>query len=190
MKNLAPEKQKKLLLVIVCTLAVIGMIYFFLIGPQNTKNRKAAAQIVSEQQHLKKIESTIKMANTTAKMAATNAMLLKSAEKDVASGDLFAWTYGTMRRFKSNYAVDIPSIGQPVESAMDMIPNFPYKQIKFTLVGTGYFHDIGKFIADLENKFPHMRVDSLTIDSPNSSGDSSEKLSFRIQVAALVKSNT
>lgn len=189
MKRLAPDKRNKLIFVILGTLAVIAGIYLFLIGPQIAENHKVAAKIVSEQERLKKIEDTIKMAEATAKNAETNALLLKAAEKDVASGDLFAWTYDTIRRFKSDYSLDIPSVGQPVQSVVDLIPNFPYKQIKFSLIGTGYYHDIGKFISDLENKFPHMRVDNLTIDASGGTDESSQKLSFRIELVALVKPN-
>jgi hypothetical protein len=56
-------------------------------------------------------------------------------------------------------------------------------------MGTGYFHDIGKFIADLENKFPHMRVVNLAIDPSNAQGAGLEKLSFRMEIVALVKPN-
>jgi Tfp pilus assembly protein PilO len=190
MKRLSPDKRNKLIMVLLGTFAVIGAIYFLLIEPQNAENQKVAGKIVSEQARLEQIEKTIKTADLTAQTAATNAVLLKAAEKDVASGDLFAWTYDTMRRFKSDYPLDIPTISQPTVSEVDLIPNFPYKQIKFSLVGTGYYHDIGKFIADLENKFPHMRVDNLTIDSGGGPNGASEKLSFRIEVAALVKSNS
>lgn len=189
MKRLSPDKRNKLIMVVLGTFAVIGMIYFFLIRPQNDQNQKVAGKILSEQARLQQIENTIKMASATAQNAETNALLLKKAEKDVASGDLFAWTYDTLRRFKSDYRVDIPSIGQPVQSKVESIPDFPYNQIKFSLVGTGYYHDIGKFIADLENNFPHIRVDSLTIDSSGGQDASSEKLSFRIELVALVKSN-
>ncbi len=60
---------------------------------------------------------------------------LNQAEEDVATGDLFAWTYDTIRQFKAGYHVDIPTIGQPVQSDVDLIPNFPYKQINFSLDG-------------------------------------------------------
>jgi hypothetical protein len=69
---------------------------------------------------------------------------------------------------------------------VDLIPNFPYKQVKFSLTGTAYYHDLGKFIADLENNFPHIRVVNLAIGS---NGDS-ELLSFRVDIVALVKSNS
>ncbi len=56
---------------------------------------------------------------------------LTQAESDIASGDLYAWTVDTIRRFKTNYRVEIPTIGQPSQGDCDLIGDFPYKQIKF-----------------------------------------------------------
>ena len=96
---------------------------------------------------------------------------------------------GRMRQFKVNRHIEITTIGQPTQSDVDMLPNFPYKQIRFEIIGNGYFHDIGKFIADLENKFPHMRIINLTIDTALGAETAGEKLSFRMEIAALVKPN-
>ena len=103
-------------------------------------------------------------------------------------GDVFAWTYDTIRRFKAAYKIDLPNIGQPTQGYVDLIPSFPYKQIKFTISGTGYYHDLGKFVSDLENKFPHLRVLNIALEPV---GDQSpEKLTFRMEIAALIKANT
>ena len=187
MKRLSPEKRNHLILVTAGTIAAIALVYFFLIGPQNTANAKLSDQIVSAKERLHKMQATIKNAKQTAQNVAVDKTKLQSEEKDVASGDLFAWTYATMRRFKAHYKLDIPTIGQPVESDVDLIPNFPFKQIKFSIIGSGYYHDIGKFVSDLENKFPHMRVLNLTIDAGGGQAASSQKLSFRLEVVALVK---
>lgn len=190
MKRLSTEKRNRLILVILGTLGLISAVYFLLVRPQSDENQKINAKIISEQDGFEKIKSTIKTAGSAAGSVADNSALLARAEEDVASGDLFAWTYDTIRRFKAGYRLDIPNIGQPILSEVDIIPNFPYKQIKFSLIGTGFYHDIGKFVSDLENKFPHMRVINLVIDPTGGGGDSStEKLSFRMDIVALVKPN-
>jgi len=190
MKRLSTEKRNQLILVIIGTVGLISAVYFLLISPQKDENQKIANKIISEQDRLDRMKSTIKMSGSTAGSAGDYSSLLARAEEDIASGDLFAWTYDTIRRFKSNYQIDIPSIGQPALSEVEIIPNFPYKQIKFSLVGTGYYHDIGKFAADFENKFPHMRINNLVIDPTGGTESTTEKLGFRLDIVALVKSNT
>lgn len=190
MKRLTTDKRNKLILVILGTVALISVVYFLLIGPQKAENQKLISKIASEQERFVKMKNTIKMADTTSVSAVDSTALLTRAEEDVASGDLFAWTYDTIRKFKAGYRLDIPSVGQPIQSDVDLIPGFPYKQIKFSLVGTGFYHDIGKFASDLENKFPHMRIVNLAIDQTGGAEASPEKLAFRMDIIALVKPNT
>jgi hypothetical protein len=83
--------------------------------------------------------------------------------------------------------VDIPTPGQPIQGDCDLFANFPYKQIHFSLIGTAYYHDLGKFIADFENKFPHCRVVNLAADATGTGPGGGEKLNFRMDIAALVK---
>ncbi len=64
-----------------------------------------------------------------------------------------------------------------------------YKQVRLSLFGTGYYHNIGKFVSDFENTFPHMRLVNLAIATTDSADDS-ELLSFHVEVVALVKPNT
>lgn len=190
MKRLPTDKRNQLILVILITLGLISMVYFFLIGPQKAENQALISKTSSEQDRYLKIKEIIKTADATAASAIDNTALLNRAEEDIASGDLFAWTYDTIRRFKTGYRVDIPNIGQPVQSDVDLIPSFPYRQIRFSLMGTGYYHDIGKFTSDFENKFPHMRIVNLSIDPVGGADTSPEKLSFRMDIVALVKPNT
>lgn len=189
MKRLSPDKRNKLVLVIVATLAVIGLIYFFLIAPQKEQNRKLAAETAAKQTKLQLIKTSIKQGDATAAKVGEITQQLSRAEEDTATGDLYAWTYDSIRRFKAAYHVDIANPGQPTLGECDLIGNLPYKQIKFQITGTGYYHDIGKFVADLENKFPHLRVINLTMDAGGAAEGTSEKLSFRMEIAALVKPN-
>jgi Tfp pilus assembly protein PilO len=190
MKKLSTDKRNKLIMVVVVTATIIGAVYFLLISPQQEQNRTLAKKTSDELARLQTIKKTIKDADANNNKSEKIITQLSSAEADAASGDVFAWTYDTIRQFKVNRHVDITTIGQPIQSDVDILPNFPYKQIKFQIIGNGFYQDIGKFVADLENKYPHMRVLSITID-PNLGAEASpEKLSFRLEIAALLKSNT
>jgi Tfp pilus assembly protein PilO len=186
MKRLSPAKRNQLIIVLLVTAALIGAVYFFLISPQNKENSQLIKQTSDRQADLDKYKRIISQAQATSNQLAALSLQLSNTEQDIATGDTYAWIYDTIRQFKTNYHVDIPTISQPVMGDVDLIPDFPYKQVKFSLVGTAYYHDLGKFIADLENNFPHVRLENLAIDS---NGDS-ELLSFRVDVVALVKPNS
>ena len=189
MKRLPPDKRNKLVLVLAGTAGLIGMVYFFLISPQKEENYKLGVAEAADKAKLQQVRQTVSQATATSDRVAEISQLLARAEDDAATGDVFAWTYDTIRQFKTAHKVEISSIGQPVQSDVDLIANCPYKQIKFQILGNGYYHDIGKFIASLENKFPHMRVTSLAIDPAGGPDAQGEKLSFRVEIVALVKPN-
>jgi hypothetical protein len=190
MKRLPPAKRNQLIGVIIATLGLICAVYFALISPQNGKNRELAVKIVQENQRLQSYQTAISQMKATENELNGMNLQLAHAEEDVASGDLYAWTYDKIRAFKAGYHVDIPSIGQPTQSDCDLIGDFPYKQIRFSLTGTAYYHDLGKFIADFENRFTHCRVVNLTASPASESPSGGEKLNFQLQIIALVKPNT
>jgi len=184
------EKRIQFTLVIVCTLAVLGLIGFAVIRPQYTALSKIHKTAGSARAKLQTIRETIQKGKDSAAQWSVTASNLTRAEGDVASGDNYAWTYDTIRRFKATYRVDIPTIGQPSMGDVDLLPQFPYRQIKVNITGTAYYHDLGKFIADFENTFPHIRVVNLAVEPLNITGLGNEKLSFRMDIVALVRPNS
>lgn len=188
MNKLSKEKRNQLLIVIGGTVVVLSLIYFFLIAPQNESLRQIAQSKSDALIKLSKYRDIIKESDDTDNKLQQSSDDLARAENDIATGDIYAWTYDAIRRFKTAYHVDIPNISQP-SSVVDvnLIGGFPYKQITLTINGNGFYHDLGKFVADFENNFPHMRVVNLTVEPVGGSGTDAEKLSFRMDIVVLVK---
>ncbi len=186
MKWLPKDRRTPFFIAVCITAALLIIICFGLIRSQNAALTSLAGSRKSETDKLQSMESTIKNADLTANRLTETMASLTQAEADMASGDLYAWTYTTIRNFKQPYKVEIPEIGHPDVGDVDMFPAIPYKQIRFSLSGTAYFHDLGKFIADFENAFPHAQVENLAIEPDPNAG---EKLSFRLQIVELVKPN-
>lgn len=183
------EKRTQFILVIFGTLVVLGLIGFALIRPQYQTLSRIANDEGDERAKLQRIQDTIKKAGDTSTQLSNVVSNLSLAELDMASGDFYAWTYDTIRKFKASYRVDIPTVGQPSLGDVDLLQQFPYKQIRVTINGTAYYHEFGRFIADFENTFPHIRVVNLTIE-PVSSEPGNEKLAFKMDIVALVKPNS
>ena len=184
------EKRTQFILVILGTLVVLGLIGFLLIRPQYQTLSKIHKTAGDERDKLQKIKDTIKKAGDTTAQLTNVTAILSSAEEDMAVGDNYAWTFDTIRRFKASYRVDIPTIGQPALGDVDVLPQFPFKEIRVTISGTAYYHELGKFLADFENSFPHIRVVNLALEPVNATEAGNEKLSFRMDIIALVKPNS
>ncbi|HUA66718.1 MAG TPA: hypothetical protein VME24_12780 [Alphaproteobacteria bacterium] len=180
------QKRNQLLVTAVAVLLAVAGLGFGLIRPQYTKLSGIRKETTATQKTWQDDERLIQLSVSNKVVLAALSTQLASNENDLATGDTYAWILDTVRHFKAGYKVELPVIGQPTVEAMDLLPGFPYQQLRFSISGTGYYHDIGKFIADFENRYPHMRVVNLEMGPV---GGDSEKLSFRADVVALVKSS-
>jgi hypothetical protein len=144
---------------------------------------------VATEKKCRQVLDAIKNASQIESDLAIAKKALAEGETDVASGDLYAWVVNWLRQFKAGYKVQIPQfsqLGSPVD--VNLIPNFPYKQTTLTVAGTAHFHDLGRFLADLENQFPHVRLLNLSLDvNAGAASVETEMLSFKVDIVTLAK---
>ena len=187
--KLPKEKRQQLILVVVFAVALLSGLGLGLIKYQYSHLARLAMDKASAEVKLRQIRDAVKHAKEVEAEAEAASRELAAAEVDLASGDLYSWVINFLRQFKAPYHVEIPQFGQidgPKE--VSLLPAFPYKQATLTVAGTAHFHDLGRFLADMENRFPHIRVLNLSLDSNlNATSADPESLSFRMDIVALVK---
>jgi Tfp pilus assembly protein PilO len=191
LSKLNKEKRNRLVLVALVTLIAVAGLYFGLIRRQNENLVRLAQKRTDAGKKLQVVLDAIKRADPIKTELDEFRTTLAGAESDIASGDLYAWVINWLRQYKATYKVEIPQysqLGSPVD--VNLLPYFPYKQITLTVAGTGHFHDLGRFLADLENQFPHVRLLNLTLDAnaPSQSVEP-ETLSFKMDIVTLAKPN-
>ncbi len=189
MRRLSREKRNQLITVIVITVGVLALIGFGLIRSQYDSLSRVAKTEKTAKATLLDIKHAITNSEAIANDWDEVSNALAHEEDDMASGDFYSWTYDTIRHFKQSYKVEIPEVGHPTTSESDLLPAFPYKQIQFVIDGTVYYHDLGKFIADFENSFPHSRIARLVIEPVTDRDNSGEKLTFKMEIITLIKPN-
>jgi Tfp pilus assembly protein PilO len=190
MKRITKQKRDQLILAAVVILMVLVGIYFVLIRAQEESLRALRAQKIEQQTKADQMKDKIKNSKVIETQLNEVASTLAVQEQEMASGDLYASLVNTIRKFKLRYKLDIPQFS-PASSVMDedLLPRFPYKQVKITISGTGYYEEIGKFIADFENEYSASRVLNLElVPTPGAGPESKEKLTFRMDVVSLVAS--
>lgn len=190
--NAMPKKKRhQVILVLLLTLGAMAGLWFGLINYQMQRLGELAADIAAAQAKY----DTARKAAAGAKqlevdLAAVTAQL-DEIEENMPSGDLYSWLINRIRAFRQVHRVEIPQFSTIVEGDTSLLPNFPYRQVTLTIGGTGFFHDIGKFVADFENEFPHARIQNLELEpAPPLAGAEKEKLTFRMDIVMLVKSST
>ncbi|HWX19039.1 MAG TPA: hypothetical protein VN578_03930 [Candidatus Binatia bacterium] len=192
MNKLSKEKRQQLVLVVLLTTGALVGLYFGLVRFQQRSLTELQKRKLAAKQELELVKRTIASADQIEAQVGDASARLAKLEEGMAAGDLYAWAFNTVRQFKHSYKVEIPQLSQvdgPRE--MTLLPQFPYKQASVTIGGTAFFYDLGKFIADFENQFPYFRVVNLSMEPISAlAGADKEKLSFRLEIAALVKPGT
>ena len=189
MKKLSKDKLNQLVLVALVTAAVLAGLWFSLIHAQYETLHSLAAKKMDGEKKLAERQAAIRNTDRVKAQLTDATRELGEAEHNMASGDPFSWIINTIKEFKAPYTkIDIPQFSTIVTGDMSLLPRFPYKQLTITISGTAYYHDLGRFIADFEDHFTEMRIEDLEIQRLTGVSSDSEKLFFKMNIVALIKS--
>jgi hypothetical protein len=194
-KNLPKEKRDQLLLITIGTVAVSIGLYFGLVKLQKRSLERMISQTAEQQE---KVGSAMRLVTTheeTQEDLEDNLAKLKNIEQAMASGDMYSWIITTINRFRADRKVEIPQFSREIAMEVGVFPKFPYKAAMFHVRGTAHFHELGKFIADFENAFPHIRIQNIDMEPAGQSAATTtqvtdpEKLAFKMEIVALINPN-
>lgn len=188
LKQLSKEKRNHLLLVVLLTATALGGLGLGLIRFQYDHLKAIASETADAENKLRRMKDAIGRAEQIENELTEISKTLATQEENMVTGDSYSWGLDMIRRARAPYKVDLPVVNQPVHGETTLLPKFPYKQVSFTVGGTGFYHDLGRFIADFENQFPHTRLVNLTLDPISSLVTAEqEKLEFKMDIVALVR---
>jgi Tfp pilus assembly protein PilO len=191
LRQLPKDKRNQLLLVVLITAAALAAVFLGLIRLQADRIRRIQSDTQEAQNKLTQMQQRIRTADQLEQSLADAAQQLATLEDAMAAPqDQYAWILNTIRRFTLPYKIEIPVVNQPVPGETSLLPKFPYQQASVSLSGTGHYHDIGRFLADLENQFPHFRLVNLSLDPVSSLiPDVKEVLEFKLELVVLIRPN-
>lgn len=207
MNKLPKEKRDKLILTILGAAGVAGILYTFVLGAQRDRLATLQAQILSVREKLSKAERLNRNGDGIELSLNQNRALIDVREESMApQGQYYYWFLKLLdqfrheSRFETSFIVDIT---QPEFIEAGLLPQFPYKAASFGVRLNGHYQDIGKFVADLENRFPYFRVQNVRM-SPQNAGimtgpgtqlasgeaETDGQLIAEVRVIALIKPGT
>ncbi len=198
MARLSKDKRDKLILVTMGSVAMIAGLWYGVIKSRDEEFSLMQTRRAKISEKLDKARSVVRRAVQAEAdlQAATNQ--LRTAEETMATGDSFSWSLQLLEKVKAGHDVTIIDVGRPVKGDVNMLAQFPYEAAIFSVRGTAYYHDFGKFLADFENRYPYFRVQSLSLlagsedvtgTSSSAPGTGEAKLSFKMEIVALTKPN-
>ena len=194
MKHLPKEKRDRLILTVIGTVAVIAGLWYGLVSTM----RESMAAITKQADEKKaKVVNAQRLVNSTSdlqKGLEEATAKLNVIEQSMASGDMYSWIILKVNKFREDRNIDIPQFSREVRTDVGMFPKFPYKAAVFTVRGTAFFHDLGKFIADFENAFPHTYLQNLELEPAHNSSATAvghpEALTFKMEIVTLINPNS
>jgi Tfp pilus assembly protein PilO len=194
MAKLSKDKRDRLVLVVVLTLMIVGALWYLVIKPANAQFVVNQGRLADAQSKLQKGRTAVKQADATQTELEAQIEKQNQFERSMASGDVYTWARQLIieKARAGHEAVNVSEVTKPAEGKVGVLPDFPYKAAIFTVRGSGYYHDIGRFIADFENQYPYFQVRNLTLAagsdaSPTASQAGSERIYFTMDVVALIK---
>ena len=200
MPKLSKEKRDQLILVCIGTVAIIVGLWFGVIKTRNEQLGESTGRYQAALDKLDKAKARVKQGEKVEADMQAATMKLKAIEQNMAPGvDLYSWAYDLLGKVRAGHEINIIDVTRPAKGDVGLLAQFPYDAAIFSVRGTGFYHDYGKFLADFENRFPYFRVQNLTLGpgfETSSGGEgavahgSEEKLSFKMDVVALIKPNS
>lgn len=198
MNKLSKEKRERLMLIAITTFVLLATLYFMVLGGQKTKLALLESQISSTSDKVDKAERLVRSADSIESNLAESRKAIDARQKDMAPAGHYYWFLKLLDTFRAEEGLPtsfIVDITQADITEANLLPNFPYKAAVFGVRLNGRFHDVGRFLADLENKYPYFRVQNVQLQpeamtQPGSNAINNQKLSVTIRVVALLKPGT
>ncbi len=196
MASLSKDKRDRLILVIIGTVAACVGLWFGVIKTRRAHLEESKVRLAAAVDKLEKAQTRVKQAGKVEADLETATKKLKSIEETMASGaDLYSWAFLLLERARAGHEVNIIDVTRPAKGDVGMLAQFPYDAALFSVRGSAHYHQFGKFLADFENRFPHFRVQNLSLGASEGSGGSDasggrsgeERLQFKIDIVALIK---
>jgi hypothetical protein len=191
MSKISKKQRDQLIGVAAGTVVLMGVLWYVGVTAKQAELSKSEKNTAQMRDTLKRAEGTMKQGEEVAnKLEARTALLDKRESLLAPDRDAYAWIISTINPLiQSRKGVNIYHYSQPDVNDLGIIPEFPYKWATFHLEGTGYYHDFGKFFADLENNFPSFRVQNLEMNVSTAIGAEPEKPGVVFDLVVPVKSS-
>lgn len=193
MNKLRKEQKDKITGIAIGAVLISILLWYFLIGAQHASITKLGESSREIEDKVSKAEIRLKRArmiqadleDLRGKLGAEESQLIPSEQ---VSG--MKWLFDTIKSFidQGSYDVSLTRIADPdINKRYLILPKMDYSAVSYTVELRGYFHELGKFIANFENQFPYMSIHRVQISplaTPSSGGAAASEVADDISSAA------
>jgi hypothetical protein len=191
--RLSKEKRDRLILVAVAAVLGCFVLWWSFIREYDKTLRKNREQIAELTANIKQANTWLKRGPSWAEDYKQRLADLQVKEKTMLpEGKEMSFLSEAMERVRQNHPIHFESISPAAyNERMELLPQFPYrKNATLSYRCYGYYHNFGKFLADLENTYPYMQFEVNSI-APQKAAEQRKEgeddLRFELKVVALLQ---
>lgn len=192
MSKLSKNKRDKLKVLVTATVCVLAAIWFLFIQPEQAALKTKRNTVVELGGKVRAVKRNVEMAGKFKNDLQLVEDRVGTFESKMAAGDVYRWLVRAFPSQASNN-IEITALEPPHLTDPIILPRVAYKAALFKVTGTAYYHDFGKYLANLENAFPHMRLTQLEMEPAHlgeAVAEEDEKLTFIMEMLTLIKPAT
>lgn len=184
---LSKQKQTALLKLGGVTALVLIALWYFLVHSTQMRVSQNDAALNSLTQKIATKKLIIQKDDQVKTQMAENARRLREIEDQMVTGDVYLWIEKTLRDFEIRDQIEFTKYDPPQTVDSELPQKLPYKTVSFSVSGSAAYHDLGTFLANFENSYPHIRIRRLEMEPAAIGPSKNEKLTFLIEMQVLVK---
>jgi hypothetical protein len=189
--KLAANKRRSSIALSVAPVALIGALWWLVVAPLRATVEADVERLAEVRGKLQNARRTIQIAEQIGTELRDASRRVQALEQGMAQGDCYRWLLSALLAFQGPFDVEITHVEQPALLAQAPLPpKVPYKAATSVVTGVGAYHSFGFFLADFENRYPLIRLQSLELEpapyvevDPKVPG----KLTFKLKLLVLVK---
>ena len=170
MNKISPQKKQHILIVGASSLVIAGLLFQFGVMSKKDSIQDEEARRDEAQAKLDDGDKWIKLSKiiqTSFEENKQKLSVLETSMVPVNKNDWKVWLHTRLRDVQIRQRHDVQlgeiTLDPPYDICADLLPKVPFAAARFRVPITAYYGDLGKFIADVENKFPYLRIENLNI---------------------------
>lgn len=167
MNKLSREKRNQLLGIAAGVVVLCGVLWYFVVSSLNENLAKARVSVEDLQTKIEKAQRLIKRRAAIETDLAGLTNLLAQAEVEMIPVEQLngkKWLLDKLNHFtKDRYDVTLMNLSNDplIGKQFLILPKFDYSAAVYNVEVRTFFHEYGRFLADFENSFPYLRIQSL-----------------------------
>ena len=186
MNKLTKPQQDQLAALAIGAVGIIGALWYFGVSAKQHELAVTRDKSAKLEKQVHEGETLMRRGDEIGEALQTKSDLLTKREATLTPDrDSYAWLINAMNTFlQSHTNINIDTYSQPEISDTGIIPRFPYRWATFHLKGSGYYQDIGKFFAEVENAYPYYRIQDVNLSPNTGPATEPEKLGVTFDIVA------